>query len=223
MFRKVLWNNGVETGEDEEVVCSIKKPKGQEDGEVDVSRQRTRLETYIRRWKHWGGKKGGKRRRVKGEHGGGCGFPSWLLLIFCKPQSASAISIHFLLFSFPFSPPSPTSACSNTLLTHPPPPPPPHTLHHFITIPPCHQSISLSAGLSLSHIFPAALSHSIHISLLCLSHISVHELHHPLYLSLPPLKPPPPLSSQNRDTEKKVGEEEGWLDWWAGEISDSFI
>lgn len=49
MFRKVLWNNGVETGEDEEVVCSIKKPKGQEDGEVDVSRQRTRLETYIRR------------------------------------------------------------------------------------------------------------------------------------------------------------------------------
>lgn len=107
---------------------------------------------------HWRGESshGGRGR----ERGGGGGFPSSLLLIFCAPQSASAISIHFLHLSLSLSPshPSlPSALSSDTLLAHPPPlsHPPSHTLHHFITTPPPrHRSISLSAGLSLPHISP---------------------------------------------------------------------
>lgn len=46
--------------------------------------------------------RGSMRREREGELVGGCGCPSWLLLIFCKPLSASAISNHFLLLSLPF-------------------------------------------------------------------------------------------------------------------------
>lgn len=113
-------------------------------------------------------------------------------MIFCKPQSASAISIHFLHLSLPFSSPSPTppppsALSSDTLLTLPPPP---HTLHHFITIPPCHRSISLSARLSPSHIF--LLLYLAASTFPCFPYrtISGHDLHHPLSCSLSLLKYP---------------------------------
>lgn len=79
------------------------------------------MEMYMKVWERRGGKCDRKRHGVKEktrkrtegreqwrvreqpERGGGCGFCSWLLLIFCKPQSASAISIHFLHLSLPFS------------------------------------------------------------------------------------------------------------------------
>lgn len=70
--------------------------------------------------------KGSMRRQRQGEQVGGCGCPSWLLLIFCKPLSASAISNHFLHLSLPFEythPPQHVNARtqnSDINLTHPP-------------------------------------------------------------------------------------------------------
>lgn len=88
----------------------------------------------------------------EGEQGGGCGFPSWLLLIFCRPQSASAISIHFLHLSIPSSSLTPSS---HILLQH----------QLSITIlPPIR--FPICRPVSLHHMFPAPLSHRIHISLL---------------------------------------------------------
>lgn len=77
--------------------------------------------------------------------------------------------------------PPPPHTSSDTLLAHPPPP---HTLHHFITIPPCHRSISLSAGLSLSHI--VLLLYLTASTFPCFPYrtISVHDLLHPLSRSL---------------------------------------
>lgn len=103
-----------------------------------------------------------ERRAREREQGGGCGFPSWLLLIFCKPQSASAISIHFLHLSLPFSslPPPPC-----TQLRHPP-----YTssssshspsLHHHPSQPPIY--FPICRPVSLPYI-PEALSHGTHIS-----------------------------------------------------------
>lgn len=68
-------------------------------------------------------------------------------MIFCKPQSASAISIHFLhLFPPHVTPPKHThTRSSDTLLTL--------SITSSPSLP-CYQSISLSASLSLTHIFP---------------------------------------------------------------------
>lgn len=68
-------------------------------------------------------------RQREREQGGGCGFPSWLLLIFCKPQSASAISIHFLhLFPLHITPQTDTHM--HTLLAQTPSSHSPSLHHH---------------------------------------------------------------------------------------------
>lgn len=131
-------------------------------------------------------------------------------MIFCKPQSASAISIHFLHLSLPFSsPPTPPALSSDTLLTHPPPPP--HTLHHFITIPSCRRSISLSARpVSLFHIF--LLLYLTAPTFPCFPYrtISVHDLHHPLCCSLSLLNFPSRVIQKKRG--KGVNRKDGWID-----------
>lgn len=146
-----------------------------------------------------------ERRARERDQGGGCGFPSWLLLIFCKPQSASAISIHFLHLSLPFSSlPPPPALSSDTLLTHPPPP---HTLHHFITIPPSHRSISLSAGLSPSHIFLKLYRTAPTFPFLALSH---HLYPWSPSASLLPsifVQLHLPVSCPNGKTQERVGEQ----------------
>lgn len=85
-------------------------------------------------------------RQGEGEQVGGCGFPSWLLLIFRKPLSASAISNHFLHLSLPFKythPPQHINAHKIQTSTSP-------ILLFLISIPPRDPSIPLCAGLSHS-------------------------------------------------------------------------
>lgn len=152
----------------------------EEDGAGNRHKKVRPLRRKGRQEQTWSGGKNKWRERAarEREQGGGCAFPSWLLLIFCKPQSASAISIHFLHLSLPFSSLPPPALSSDTLLTHPPPP---HTLHHFITIPPSHRSISLSAGLSLFYIFLMLYRTAPTFPFLPYRAISIYDLHHPLF------------------------------------------
>lgn len=120
--------------------------------------ERTRLEVYAKgestgeKWEiedsQWRGKTKmeGAWGVREGEQGGGCGIASWLLLIFCKPQSASAISIHFLHPFLPFSSTLTHRASSKTLLPHPP--------------------SSLHSHSSLLYLFPYLLASLYPISLL---------------------------------------------------------
>lgn len=154
-----------------------------------------------------------ERRAREREQGGGCGFPSWLLLIFCKPQSASAISIHFLHLSLPFSSLPPPLHSAQTPSLH---------ILLLLTL-----SITSSPSLPATDLFPylpaclppiyswSFIVRHPHFLFLPYRTISIHDLHQPLSYRLSLFNYIFPFHVQMEKHRREwVNRNDRWKDRW---------